>query len=188
VSARATFLLNYVAYQIGWLAAIVGAASGHGTGGASLAFALTGGHVMLARDRRGELALVLAALAAGVVVESGQIASGTYRVLADAPAGVLPPLWLLALWAQFATTFRFSLRRVMTRPWSAMLFGAVGGPIAFLAGERLGAVELAVPLGPALARLVVAWGLALAWLAWLTRRLPGDEGPAYRAVRRGGGD
>jgi hypothetical protein len=164
VSAGATFLCNYVAYQLGWLAAIVGAAWG--------------------RHRRAEVGLVLVAFITGVAVESWQIASGTYRLLDAGPVAGVPPPWLLALWAQFATTFRFSLRRVMTRPWSAMLFGAVGGPVAFLAGERLGAVELAVPLWPALARLVVAWALALGWLAWLTRRLPGDDVPAYRAVRR----
>jgi hypothetical protein len=44
------------------------------------------------------------------------------------------------MWAQFATTFRFSLRTMITRPIPAALFGAAGGPIAFLAGERLGAV------------------------------------------------
>jgi len=184
VSDRATYLLNYVAYQVGWLAAILGAASGFGDAGAATAFLLTIGHVLLACDRRGELTLVLAALAAGVVVESWQIGSGTYRVLAEAPAIGLPPLWLLALWAQFATTFRFSLARVMTQPPAAMLFGAVGGPIAFLAGERLGAVVLQAPLLPGLLRLVVAWALALAALAWFVRRRSGAPG-AYRAVRPG---
>jgi len=186
VSPGTTWRLNYGAYQLGWLAAILGAASGHGTAGALLAGTLTAGHVLLARDRRGELRLVVAALAAGTLVESWQLAAGTYRVLADATSTGLPPPWLLALWAQFATTFRFSLRRVMTRPWAAMLFGAVGGPVAFLAGERVGAVALAVPLGPALARLVVAWALALAWLAWLARRLAAGD-PLYRTWRAGGG-
>jgi Protein of unknown function (DUF2878) len=184
VSARTVYLLNYGAYQLGWLVAILGAAAGVGTAGASLAFALTAGHVVLARDRRGEAVLVLAALACGVVVESWQMASGTYRVLADAAPGAWPPLWLLALWAQFATTFRFSLRRIMTNPRAALLFGALGGPIAFLAGERLGAVVLQVPLGPGLARLVAAWALALAALAWGARRLAAPAA-GYRSIARG---
>lgn len=180
MSARATFLLNYVAYQVGWLAAIAGAATGHGTAGAALACALTAAHVLLARDRRGEAALVMAALLTGVAVESWQIASGTYRLLEGAPAAGVP-FWLLMLWAQFATTFRFSLARVMTHPPRAMLFGAIGGPLAFLAGERLGAVALQVPLGPGLARLVVAWALALAVLAWLTQRMGAGAG-SYRGA------
>lgn len=181
MSARAVYLLNYAAYQLGWLAAILGAAAGYGTAGACLGFALTAAHVLLARDRRGELLLVVAALVCGVAVESWQIASGTYRVLADAAPGGLPPLWLLALWAQFATTFRFSLRRIMTDPRAALVFGAVGGPVAFLAGERLGAVVLQVPLGPGLARLVMAWALALAALAVGARRLAAPAG-GYRSL------
>ena len=180
MSTRSTFLLNYGAYQIGWLAAIGGAATGHGTAGAVFACVLTALHLVLARDRRGEAALVAAALLTGLTVEWWQIASGTYRLLEGVPAtGV--PLWLLMLWAQFATTFRFSLARVMTHPARAMLFGAIGGPLAFLAGERLGAVALQVPLGPGLVRLVVAWALALAGLAWLTRRLATGEG-TYRGA------
>ena len=48
-------------------------------------------------------------------------------------------------------------------------FGLVGGPIAFLAGERLGAVTLARPLGPGLVRLSVTWGVALAICAVVAR-------------------
>lgn len=188
MSARAAFLLNYLAYQTGWCAAIIGAAYGLGTPGAAVALALTAGHLWLAHDRAGELVLVCAALATGWLVESWQIGSGTYRILAGEPAaGAAPPLWLLALWAQFATTFRFSLASVMGRPLRAMLFGAIGGPLAFLAGERLGAVVLQAPVLSGLARLVVAWALALLWLSWLTRRARRAGAGAYRPGAGAGG-
>jgi type IV secretory pathway TrbD component len=45
----------------------------------------------------------------------------------------------------------------------------VGGPIAFWAGERLGAVDLARPLWLALLRLSVCWGVALWGLSLATR-------------------
>ena len=93
-----------------------------------------------------EVRLVALAAAVGAVVEMVQIAVGTYRFTSGTVTDALPPPWLLAMWAQFATTFRFSLRSVITRPVPAMLFGAAGGPIAFLAGERLGAVTLLPPL------------------------------------------
>jgi len=120
------------------------------------------------------------ALATGAVVESWQIAAGTYRLLDGVPAVGLPPAWLLVLWAQFATTFRFSLARVMTRPWAAALFGAAGGPLAFLAGERLGAVTLSLPMVPVLLRLVAGWAIALVWLSWLTRSAGAGPATGYR--------
>ncbi len=180
MSARATVLVNYAGYQIGWLAVLLGAGAGYDVQGTALAVALTAGHLWLADDRRTEVWLLLAALVTGGLVESWQIASGTYRLLAGVPAAGLPPWWLLTLWGQFATTFRFSLAQVMTRPVRAAVLGALGGPLAFLAGERLGAVALTVPLLPGLLRLAVAWAAALLWLAWLTRRMAGPLPAGYR--------
>ena len=79
-----------------------------------------------------------------------------------------------------ATTFRFSLRTVITRPIGAALFGAAGGPIAFLAGERLGAVTLLPPLTHGLLRLSISWAIALVVFSVVVRRLtPERNGPRY---------
>lgn len=169
MTAGRTLAVNYAAYQAGWLAAVGGAAVGHGAAGAALAGGLTLMHLALARPRAPDAWLVAAALAVGLGVESWQMSAGTYRLLGGEPPAGLPPLWLLALWAQFATTFRFSLQRVMARPWAAALLGAVGGPLAFLAGERLGAVVLWAPVAGGLVRLVVGWGAALCVLSVATR-------------------
>jgi len=80
-------------------------------------------------------------------------------------------------WAQFATTFRHSLRSVMTQIWRATLFGAVGGPVAFLAGEGLGAVTFVPPISMGLLRLAIAWAIALAFLSVVTRRVTRATGP-----------
>lgn len=181
MTPRRTHLVNYAAYQIGWIAAVGGAAIGAPAAGAAVAFALTAAHVVLARERAREAALVGAAIVTGVVVERLLIAEGTYRLFADAPVGAWPPPWLLALWAQFATTWRYSLATVFARWWTAALFGAVGGPLAFIAGARLGAVALATPVTPPLVRLGVAWAVALTVLALATRAIAGGRAGAYRA-------
>ena len=126
-----------------------------------MATVLLGVHLVLCEERPVEYRLVLMTTAIGTIVETAQMALQTYQF----PSGVLwagvPPLWLLAMWAQMATTFRFSLRSVMMQPWRAALFGAFGGPLAFLAGERLGAVILARPVWPGLVRLSVTWTIVL---------------------------
>ncbi len=153
MTPRATLIVNYTLYQAGWLAAVGGAAVAHGEAGAGLAAALIAAHLWLTRQRAVELRLLVLATLTGLAVEAWQLQAGTYRVLSGAAPAATPPLWLLALWAQFATTFRYSLRRVLARPWTALLFGAIGGPLAFVAGERLGAVELTTPVWPGLLRL-----------------------------------
>lgn len=182
MTRRRDAVVNYLAYQSGWLACVVGAGAGYGREGAALALLLTAAHLVAARDRATEARLVALAVLTGLALERWQIGAGTYASLANAGPGGAPPLWLLALWAQFATTFRYSLASILRRPRAAAAFGALGGPAAFLAGERLGAVALGAPLGLSLARLSVAWAgamLALAWGVQVVERRAGVAG--YRS-------
>jgi len=180
VTPRVTTLVNYGAYQAGWFAAVLGAATGHGDAGAAVAAALIALHVWLARERGRELGLLALATFVGLAVEAWQLQAGTYRLLSGAVPANLPPAWLLALWAQFATTFRYSGRAVLARPATALLFGALGGPLAFLAGERLGAVALTTPFWPGLVRLAIGWSAALAVFSWVARHVPETAAPHYR--------
>jgi hypothetical protein len=177
---RHSTLINYLLYQAGWFACILGAAWHQPLAGLALAVVLVLAHFWLADDRAVEGKLMLAALALGLAVEGYQTWAATYaRFTSGGVVTWMSPPWLLAMWAQFATTFRFSMRGVMSHPWRATAFGMLGGPIAFLAGERLGAVTLAQPLVPALLRLAVAWGVTL----YLCARIASSLTPAETAAR-----
>ncbi len=176
-----TNLINYVLYQAGWFACVLGAAAGHPWLGASVAALLLVVHLALTRERGLEASLIASAVGVGLIVEFVQLRSGTYRLTSGLSVDGLAPAWLLMMWSQFATTFRYSLRSVMTHLPRAALFGAAGGPIAFLAGERLGAVTLLPPVSLGLVRLVVAWAVAVGLLALVTHRLaPGNDAATYR--------
>ena len=180
-----THLINYALYQAGWFACVLGAASHRPWTGFLIATILIGAHLTLSPDRSIEARLVVLVTAVGAVVEIVQIGAGTYRFTSGTVNHALPPPWLLAMWAQFATTLRFSLRRVITRPVFAALFGAAGGPIAFLAGARLGAVILLPPLTHGLLRLSISWAIALVIVSAIVRRLtPERDAPRYRALPR----
>ena len=179
---RHTHLVNYALYQIGWFACVLGAASQRPWTGCLIAMILVGVHLALSGERLLEVQLVLLATAVGAVVEMIQIAAGTYRFTSGTVHDALPPPWLLVMWAQFATTFRFSLRSVVMRPRLAVLFGAVGGPIAFLAGERLGAVTLRPPLAPSLLRLSISWAIALLVFSVVVRRVAPERNAGYILV------
>lgn len=181
---RHTQLVNYAIYQIGWVACVLGAAWQRPWTGFVIAMILVGVHLALSEERSLEVGIVVLASAVGAVVEMIQIATGTYRFTSGTVVDALPPPWLLAMWAQFATTFRFSLRSVITRPVPAMLFGAAGGPIAFLAGEGLGAVTLLPPLGYGLLRLSISWAIALAVFSVVVRRVSPEPGAHYVALRK----
>lgn len=164
-----TSLLNYLFYQAGWFACVLGAAAGRPWSGFLVAAALVGAHLWLSADRPRDLRRIAIALATGSTVEIVQIAAGTYQFTSGTVYAALPPPWLLIMWAQMATTFDFSLRPIVRRPVAAIGFGALGGPLAFLAGERLGAVTLQRPLAPGLILLSVTWAAALGVLAFAER-------------------
>jgi hypothetical protein len=181
---RHTSLINYALYQAGWFACVLGAASDRPWTGFLIAALLVGVHLTLSLERRLEARLVMLSTAVGAVVELVQIAAGTYRFTSGTVIDAFPPPWLLAMWAQFATTFRFSMRPVIARPMRAALLGAAGGPIAFLAGERLGAVTLMPPLTHGLVRLSISWAIALVVFSAVVRRAtPAETAPRYRATR-----
>lgn len=179
-----THPINYALYQVGWFACVLGAASHRPWTGFLVAVILIGVHLTLSLERSLEARLLVLATVVGAVVEMVQMAAGTYRFTSGTVNSALPPPWLLAMWAQFATTFRFSLRRVIRRPLYAALFGATGGPIAFLAGARLGAVILLPPLTQGLLRLSISWAIALVIVSAVVRRVtPERDAPRYRAVQ-----
>ena len=177
---RHTQLVNYTLYQIGWFACVLGAASQRPWTGCLIGMILVGVHLALSVERVLEVQLVVLATAVGAAVEMIQIAAGTYRFTSGTVNDALPPPWLLAMWAQFATTFRFSLRSVVTRPVLAVLFGAAGGPIAFIAGERLGAVTLLPPQAQSLLRLSISWAIALVVFSAVVRRIAPERAADYR--------
>jgi hypothetical protein len=78
--------------------------------------------------------------------------------------------WLVILWALFATTLNSSLRALQSRPWIAAALGAAGGPLAYYAGARLGALQFLEPAAM-LAALALGWALATPLLLSLARRL-----------------
>lgn len=171
-------LADVVAYQIGWLGCVLGAAHGHAWAGVTAAVALTAFHLALVErpERRGaELRLLAVAVVVGLLVDGTLSAIGWVRYPEGQPAPFLPPVWMLCLWMLFATLLPGALIWLRGRPVLAGLLGALGGPLAYLAGERLGAIALAEGPVPLLA-LAVAWGAVIPLLVGLSERLvPDDE-------------
>lgn len=91
-------------------------------------------------------------------------------------AAALPPPWMLALWANFATTLNLSLAGLQTRPWLAALLGLAGGPLAYWGGAGLGAMTFVAPL-PALIALALGWALLTPLLLALATTLARRSNP-----------
>jgi len=162
--------VNFIAFQIGWFACVLGAAHDRALEGAIVALAIVGAHVARAAKPGRELALVAAAAATGALADSLLAASGWLRYDTGVLIAGTAPYWIVAMWALFAITLNVSLRALRSRLWLGALLGLVGGPAAYYAGANLGALTL-VQLLPALAALAAVWALATPLLFLLARRL-----------------
>lgn len=178
---RRSLLLNLAAYQVGWFACVLGAAGGWDGGGAAIAAGLAMAHLALAERPGREWPLLLVALGLGALVETLHLGAGILEPRGQAAVRGLPPFWLLALWLQFGTVFHFCLRWLSGRYRLAFGLGLVGGPLAFLAGERLGAASLGEPRALSIAVLALVWAVAVPTLVWIADRL-GPSG-RYRLFR-----
>ncbi|MBH3309700.1 DUF2878 domain-containing protein [Pseudomonas mosselii] len=113
-------------------------------------------HVFLCRDRAGEFRALLRVTLAGCLLDSLLGALGVFA-FDSRPL----PMWLAMLWLVLASGLRHSLAWAGWPFWRGALFGALGGPLAYLAGARLAQVDL--PLGTVTTALLLApiWALLL---------------------------
>ncbi len=165
-------LANIVIYQVCWLACILGGANDLPLAGVAAVALAVAWHLRLADAPRAEIALLVVAGLAGAVWDSLLVAAGWLVY----PSGTLiagtAPYWIVALWVGFATTFNVSLRYFKPRLALAAMLGAIGGPLAFLAGERLGGVTF-TDTTTAMVALALGWATLMPAMMLAARRLNG---------------
>jgi hypothetical protein len=167
-------IANIVLFQAGWLACVLGAAHGYVREGAAAALAIVAWNVVRAARPAREAALAALAALLGLAFETALVQAGWVRFQSGVLLEGAAPYWMVALWALFATTLNESLRWLQTRLWAAAILGGIGGPLAYYAGARLGALELVQPAAM-LAALALAWALATPLLLLAARRLHSSQ-------------
>lgn len=186
-NARAAlrWVWSLVALDIGWFACVLGAAWDVYWLGVVVVPGLAIVHILVVgTDRlRALVSLAVVALIVGLVLDTALIAAGTYepqRWLLPAP---LTTIWLLMLWLNFALALDECLRWFQDHLVAAALAGAVFGPSAYLAADRLGAARIADPVAGRLLLVSLAWLIAMPLMSRVARSL----GRCPDASERGNG-
>lgn len=177
-------LLNFAAFQLGWFACVLGGANDLALAGTLAVAVVVAVHLSMAQRPGPEALLVAVAAVIGLAWDSTLVALGLMSYPSGNFAPGLAPHWIVAMWALFATSLNLSMAWLKGRPRLAALFGAVGGPLAYLAGERLGGLEMSDPV-LALGAQAVGWAVILPLLTLLADRLDGfaaQPAPAYARV------
>lgn len=174
-------LVNFALFQAAWFACVLGAGSGNVVLGTAVAVALLGVHfVWCTRDRRADARLIAVAVSFGAVADSLLLAFDRVEYVAPLTS-TFAPAWILTLWAWFAATQLHSMTWLQARPLAAVVLGVVGGPLSYLAGERMGALRFVEPRWQGLTLGAVSFGIATVGLSRLALRVRSREHePAVR--------
>lgn len=152
--------INFIAFQSAWFAAVLGAAHGMpwlGVVAVSIALVL---HLALSPNWLPELLLALAAAGTGFVFDSVLIASGSFSPIPYVFPVPFSSLWMVMLWVNLATTMNVSMAWLRNRYALGAVFGAIGGPMAYYSGAKLGAMTR-LPEPGGMLWIGIAWAVAL---------------------------
>ncbi|MFV8783714.1 DUF2878 domain-containing protein [Microbulbifer sp. SA54] len=105
--------------------------------------------------------------AAGVLLDWVLFAGG---LLINRDGSLMPPVWLICLWANFALALRYAFGFLRKNLWIAAALGAWAGPSSYYIGAQLnGGVWLMQPIVVTLLVFALIWALFLPLLAGLSR-------------------
>jgi hypothetical protein len=173
-------LISFVLFQICWFASVLGAAHGYPSMGPGVV-ALSSLQVLLRAQPGQELKFAALALVLGIACDALLM---SLHAVAFPLHEHLPPLWMAGLWANLAFTFSGCLGWLRGKFVLGALFGALGGPLCYVGGARMGALVLDTSNVSALIAIAVVWASAIPLLLWIHRRwineaetTPGDLSP-----------
>jgi hypothetical protein len=165
VMGRAHQWVNFAAFQMAWLIAVWGAAGGLTWLGPVAVLGWVSAYAFWQTAARADLALLVGAGVLGGIIDSVLVLLGVIAFPESAGPGFPTTVWMVALWVNFAAALRHSVGWLCGRFGLGTVFGAIGGPLAYLAGEKLGAINIQMVSG-----VVIAWLIAMPCLLLLELR------------------
>ncbi len=174
MTSHMRLVINFVGFQLAWFTCVLGGAHGWQWMGPVLVVALAALHLKLSPSPFIELRTLLIGSVLGIVFDQILLTSGwiAYPSTSSWPNWLLPP-WMMALWLIFCTTLNVSMRWLRAYPLLAILFGAIGGPLAYWSGAKLDAMIWLQPLYAAIA-LTLGWAVMMPLLSKLATIYDGN--------------
>jgi len=165
-------VINFILFQLVWFACILGAAINETHTAVAFSLLIILFHFYLAKDKKNEIKILLIASIIGFLFDGFLLKSELVLYTNHGWSYSITPLWIIVLWMGFAITLNSSLNWLKKKIKLSALFGAIGGPLAYLAGEKLEAVTLMTPI--ALIAIVIGWSLITPLLIYISRRISLD--------------
>lgn len=135
-------LINFILFQVSWFSCVLGATNNLPWLGVLVTFMVIFWHLYQSKIIQPELMLMFTVLVIGGLFDQALLATDLVQYVNHGWSSAVVPVWILALWLAFASILSVSLRWMRSKYLLAVTFGAIGGPLAYLGAEKLGAVTL----------------------------------------------
>ena len=169
-------LINFVLFQLGWFACILGAAHGYVSLAVLFCLAVAAFHLWQCSEPKQEGMLLLKILALGICADTLLLHTGSLVFESKGLLPALSPIWMWSLWVILGCTLNESMSWLKGRFALAAVLGAIAGPLSYLAGVKLGAAQWGDET-QALVLLGIIWAIAMPLLFWWAGKVPPNRPP-----------
>ncbi len=170
------YIYNVLGFKICWWACVLGAVSNQKYLGPILVFLYLSIHLynISSQSRTSEIYLLLIACMFGTSVDSILLNLDilSYEGLYD-NIDYIAPLWITAMWVGFTATLNHAFKNIIEKYFIQILLGLFFGPMAYVAGNNLGAIKFNTLYSESLILVIIAvvWGLSFPLLCWMSNKI-----------------
>lgn len=158
--------INFISFQICWFSCVLMAANDTPEIGVIITLLMVAFHLVITTGKLNTLALILIVTVIGSAWDSVLTQQNVLVYTSGVFVENMAPIWIISIWLIFSTTLTVSFKWLYGKYWSAMVLGAVFGPLAYMGGAELGAVIIPDIL-TAMLSLSLGWALLMPLLIWL---------------------
>lgn len=138
------FLINFLGFQIVWLACAWGIPNQHPELVILSSLIFLGHHFATCSEKLLEAKIILRVLILGFIFDSilGIFHLVTYHSSYQSPFDFIQPWWMTLLWITLGASVRISFKWLHQRLMLAALLGLTLGPVSYFSGEKFGALSI----------------------------------------------
>ena len=169
-------LINFVLFQLGWFACILGAAYGYVNWAVLFCLAVAAFHLWQSSEPMQEGVLLLKILVLGIAADTLLLQTGSLVFESKGLLPALSPIWMWSLWVILGCTLNESMSWLKGRFVLAAVLGAITGPLSYFAGVKLGAAQWGNEM-QALVLIGIIWAISMPLLFWWAGKVPPNRPP-----------
>ena len=161
---------NLVMFKVVWAISLAGVVFGYAWLGLAALTVFATWHISVADTPKADFLVAAVAVCIGLALDTLYIRSGLIAYQGEMFWSGAAPLWILALWANFALTLNGCLGWLRERRMMAALLAFVCGPLSYYFGIRLGTATVKGEEMILFGAIGLAWSVTVPLLLWLSLR------------------